>query len=252
MKRLMAFFLFCVLCCQIHSFAMESRGVARLPYNDTHSVLNFVRHYLPTNPVIVEAGGCDGNDSQLLAKFWPRGHVYTFEAVPELFEKIKAHSLRIKNIHPYLKALSDRDGQATFYLSVDNSAPDRISVSSSLLPPREHLTGAPFVTFPYAIEVEAVSLDSWAKEEGVAHVDFLWLDMQGYELNTIMASELAKDARAIWMEVEFIEAYAGQYQFNDVLAWMEANGFYLAATNFNLDAPENWFADALFVKKTAK
>ena len=236
MKRLMAFFLFCALCGQIPSFAVESHKVARLPYNDTNSVLNFVRHYLPANPVIVEAGGCDGNDSKHMAKFWPKGHVYTFEAVPELFEKIKVRAQHNKNIHPYLKALSDKDGHATFYLSVDNSAPDRISVSSSLLPPKEHLTGAPFVTFPYAIEVETVSLDSWAKQEGVNHVDFLWLDMQGYELNMVMASELAKNARAIWTEVEFIEAYAGQYQFNDVLAWMEANGFYLAATNFNLNA----------------
>ncbi|MBS0605190.1 MAG: FkbM family methyltransferase [Verrucomicrobia bacterium] len=89
----------------------------------------------------------------------------------------------------------------------------------------------------------------WANDEGVDHVDFLWLDMQGFELDMIKASELAKNARAIWMEVEFVEAYAGQYLFYDVLSWMEANGFQLAATNFNLDRPNAWSADALFVKE---
>jgi len=61
-------------------------------------------------------------------------------------------------------------------------------------------------------------------------------------------SEIAKKARAIWLEMEFIEAYQGQYVFADIRQWMEANGFALTATNFDLKNPP-WFADALFIKR---
>lgn len=230
-------------------FSQVSAKVAQLPFGATDSVFNFVKDYLPPDPIIVEAGGFDGGDSLKMAFFWPYGQIYTFEPVPELFQEIKAISENCPNIHPYQIALSDSIGQATFYLSVFASDPSHVSASSSLLPPKKHLRHAPHIKFPSTLEVPTITLDAWAKDEGIDHVDFLWLDMQGYELNMIKASDLAKNARAIWMEVEFVEAYAGQYLFKDVLSWMEANDFQLAATNFNLKNPKSWCGDALFVKK---
>lgn len=226
-----------------------SQEVARLEWGNNQQVLEFVRPYLPEDPIIVEAGAYDGRESVHIAKCWPKGKVYSFEPVPELFEKVKANIQSQPNVKCFKKALSNKDGAATIYLSVEQSDPSHVSCSSSLLAPKEHLTYANYVKFPGTTTVETTSLDSWANQEKIDHVDFLWLDMQGTELDMLKASALAKNAKAIWIEIEFVEAYAGQPLYKDIKAWMNDNGFKLVASNVDVNTPSMWFGDALFVKE---
>jgi len=196
-------------------------------------LLDLIKPYLPENPVIVEAGAFDGGDSVLLAKFWPKGHVYSFEPVPELYNLSLKNISRCGNIKLYQKALSDVTGRSIFYVSSQDTSGTWPSASSSLLPPKEHLIYHPQTKFPRTIEVETISLDDWASNEGVSKVDFFWLDMQGYELNTLQVSELALKASVIFTEVLFVEAYAGQYLYADTVKWMNEHGFKLLAVDFD-------------------
>jgi len=240
------------------SYAIFSRCLSNVPLkkfqpNNSEQVLNYVKLFLPEKPIIIEAGAYDGQDSLYISKIFPNALLYAFEPVPELY--LKLYSTVEGNPHitavPY--ALSDKTGNATFYLSVINDVPESVSSSSSLLPPNFPLEKyAPHVSFPSRIEVKAITIDDWARNANVDHIDFLWLDMQGYELNTLMASDLAKNALVIWTEVEFIEAYKDQYLFKDVLKWMHENNFELVGSNvdvFNLPSNSCW-GDALFIKKT--
>ena len=43
--------------------------------------------------------------------------------------------------------------------------------------------------FGDAIEVLTTSLDDWAAQHGVDRVDFLWLDLQGTELDALRGGE---------------------------------------------------------------
>lgn len=205
-------------------------------------VLNCVKAFLPENPVIVEAGAFDGNDSVKLSQFWPKGQIHSFEPIPQLFDRLVQKTFQYSNVKCYAEALSDQCGSATFYVSTYF---DQWGASSSLLPPKDHLYLAPDVKFPKKIEVKTLTLDEWASLYGVESVDFLWLDMQGFELNMLKASELAKTAKAIYTEVELLEAYEGQYLYEDLTAWMEANGFQLIGTDFN---NSDWYGNALFIK----
>jgi len=73
----------------------------------------------------------------------------------------------------------------------------------------------------------------------------MWLDMQGYELNALKAcSAILKTVKVILTEVEFVEAYEGQYLFVEVKQWLEQQGFTMIART----AYPHWFADALFVR----
>lgn len=226
-------------------------ALTRFPVGNTTEVLNFVKPYLPENPVIVEAGAFDGRDSVTLVEFFPKGTLYTFEPVPELYKKVLDKVQGNPRIHTYPLALSDKTAKATFHLSVNNSDPGCVSASSSLLAPKEHLDKAPYVQFPNAIEVDTITIDEWATNTGVPHIDFFWLDMQGYELNTLKASQVAKNSLVIWTEIEFCEAYKGQYLFKDILAWMTENDFELVGANVDVfnPSPDRWYGDALFVKK---
>ncbi len=223
----------------------------------TKNILAFASRYLPTNPVIIEAGGHIGSDSVTIAQFWPSGQLYSFEPVPELFQQLCLRTSGFSNTKCYQQALSDRTGMATFYLAEYAGNKNHKCGSSSLLPPKEHLDYDPGVSFPSIINIEITTLDDWAREAGIDKVDFMWLDMQGYELNMIKVSEIAKHADVIYMEVEFVEAYAGQYLWKDVKSWMQSNNFLLVAIDFNeklipqyLKTKKRYFGNAMFVNKS--
>ncbi len=217
----------------------------------TQKVLQFIKPFLPDNPVIIEAGSYNGEDTLQLAQFWPEGKVFAFEPVPELMEQTKRKTCFYPNISCFQKALSDRNGIATFYLSEWGG---KVAGSSSLLPPKEHLNCDPSVSFPGVLKIETTTLDEWAKHQNVENIDFLWLDMQGYELNMLKESKLALNASVIYTEVEFLEAYEGQYLYEDITSWMHSNGFQLIATDFDetqIDQEmqnRRYWGNALFIK----
>ena len=72
----------------------------------------------------------------------------------------------------------------------------------------------------------------------IDHIDFMWLDMQGFELNALKNSQIAFNTTLIYCEVEFIEFYEGQYLYHDVKEWLEANGFEIIAVDFDAAAAE--------------
>ncbi len=214
-------------------------------FNTPRAALDLIKPYLSENPIILEAGAYDGQDTIYMANFWPKSTVYAFEPVPEIHNWLIGRAGFYKNITTYKLALSDKNGEAMFYVSEFNSHPGTPSASSSLLEPKDHLIQAPHVLFPKKIQVNTVTIDSWAEQNNVDKIDFLWLDMQGYELNALIASpKILKTVKAILTEVEFTEAYSGQYLFADVKSWLENQGFTMIA----LHEECSWFGDALFVR----
>jgi hypothetical protein len=72
------------------------------------------------------------------------------------------------------------------------------------------------------------TLDDWAREEGVAAVDFMKLDTQGSELDIFRGGEqMLKSVRMLEVEVEFNELYLGQPLFGDIDRHLRERGFVL-------------------------
>lgn len=216
-------------------------------FRNTTELLNIIAQYMPAHPIILEAGGYEGQDTYLLACKFQDAKIYTFEPIPALYRILYQRKLQIpQRIFAYQLALGDFVGEAEMYVSEDSARPHLPSQSSSLLPPKEHIVVNHDVTFNKKIKVPVTTIDAWAKSAGVDHIDFMWLDMQGYELNTLKASpRILKTVKMILTEVEFIEAYEGQYQYQVVKTWLEEQGFTMVAQNFNAI---DWFGDALFVR----
>ena len=208
-------------------------------------ILNMTKFHLPNNPIIIDAGAFDGKESIELAKFWPHGKIHSFEPIPQVYQTLLTATQEQKNIKTYPIALSDKSGKAQMHVSEWPDKPGVCSASSSLLAPKDHLKYS-HIPFPKTITVPIITLDEWAEKNGVDHVDFLWLDMQGYELNMMKASpKILKTVKAIVTEIEFVEAYTGQYLYWDIKKWLEQEGFEMIAINTS----PLWFGDALFVRK---
>ncbi|MCY2974576.1 MAG: FkbM family methyltransferase [Planctomycetota bacterium] len=197
--------------------------------------------YLPKNPVIIDAGAHDGNDSMLMARIWPQGTIHAFEPVPATFAKLYRATQHYTNIRTYHLALGNLTGKATMHVSSGNDAD-----SSSLFSPTGSLASHPVLRFESSVEVDVMTLDDWSEKFNVRHVDFLWLDMQGGELSAMQSGrKLLTCVRAVICEVAYIREYDGAPLHNEIKSWMNQAGFYVKREWKN--GPES--GDVFFVRR---
>lgn len=203
-----------------------------------------IAQYIPGNPVIVEAGAHIGLDTEELAKYYPDGKIYAFEPVPDLFLQLSERTRPYKNIHCFPLALSNQVGEAVMYISSGVS-----DGSSSLLPPKDHLTDHPDVMFEKQIHVECTTLDEWVKLNNIENVDLLWLDMQGHELNALKAgSAVLEKVQAVYTEVNLKEVYDGAPLYSELREWLEGQNFMVKVE----EIPWEDGGNVLFVRKPSK
>lgn len=201
-----------------------------------------LKKILPANPTIIDCGAHIGADSIELARIFPDSKVYAFEPVPEVYHSLQHNVRKYKNIFTYQLALSNRNGTSKMYISSGDS-----DASSSLNKPVDHLADHPGVEFNNELEVKTRSLDQWAKENNIQSIDFLWLDMQGHELEMLKASVIILPrVKVIHTEVSVRESYAGVTTYQAYKEWLIAAGFVL----YKEAVPANYdMGNALFVRK---
>jgi 2-O-methyltransferase len=199
-----------------------------------------LKAYVKKNPIIIDCGAHDGKDSIELLECLG-GKVHAFEAIPDIYEKLKKNTGSINNIFCYPIALSNADGNIKFYVSSGESVG-----SSSVLPPKEHLIDHPNTKFEETIMVNATTLDTWALTNKIEKIDFLWLDMQGAEKMMLEASPIMlKTIDVIYTEVSVKESYSGVTLYNDFKRWMYEHDFRAEIESI----PNGWdCGDVLFVR----
>ncbi len=241
-------------------FSMLSPHLTILPFNNSEAALHFIKRYLPENPVILEAGAFDGTNTLEMSFLWPDGHIYAFEPVQTIYDLFLKKTYIRTNISSFPLALSNKNGTADFFLSEMVQRPGVFSGSGSLLQPKEHLKIDLNVMFNKKIKVKTITLKKWCEDNHISKIDFMWLDMQGYELPMLKeSSDILKTARVIYTEANFIEGYKNQYIYNDYVTWFEKNGFSLVARDTKEDyCVEDkalkkynifglWFCNAIFI-----
>jgi len=182
---------------------------------------------LPAKPVIIEAGAHDGTNSRDLASI-PGSTVYCFEPLPGAFKRLIEATESATNVSCYPIALGQFDGEIEMFVSSGKN-----DASSSILKPKEIRVVNPDIHFHEKIPVKVFTIDSWAQEHGVAKVDFLWLDMQGYELAAMQAApRILETVSVIYTEVNLLEVYEGVPLYNDVWKWLTSAGFQVDRIDF--------------------
>lgn len=242
---MLAAFLFLGLFSYTSTFAFTRYQALEVPIG--YISKEFIATFLPSNPIIVEAGAYDGNDTLLMAKLWPDSQIHAFEPIPDiylrLYNNVKKNKKRSQiTCHPY--ALGNSTGKAKMFVSYVSAEQ---FASSSLLAPKEHLKAYPYVSFPKTLEVQVFTLDEWARQNNISHVDFLWLDMQGSELDMLKAStEILPTVRVIYTEVSHKEMYKGIALYEQVKEWLETRGFVAILRDSDNPAQMN---NVLFVRE---
>jgi FkbM family methyltransferase len=178
---------------------------------------------LDRNCIIIEAGMYDGKNTDFFCRYFCDGMVYGFEPVPEPFAEANNRLSKYENVVLYEKALAENTGFRNMFYS------DRFgehSGSSSILPPKDHLSFHPEITFKEFIQIETITLDDWANQNSITKIDLMWLDTQGSEPIILGASkDTLSKTRYLYTEVSLIETYSGVIMYPEFKAFLEDNNF---------------------------
>ena len=227
-----------------------------LPWIDTKdtALINYVIPLLPSNPIILEAGACSGDDTQSFKKIWPKCTIHAFEPHPVHYKELLRRRIdKMPRVHLYNFALSDTEGMQTFYMS------EKVPGASSLLEdnlknieipdPILQSTDTKREDIGYQDNPSAVrcrKLSSWAKEKRVKKIDFFWIDVEGSELQLLgNAGPVLDTVKVILIEVNFKEFRKGGALFDDVYAFLSDKRFHLQHINGN----PSWQGNGIFVRK---
>jgi len=203
--------------------------------------------------IILDIGGCEGEDSIRYSRIFPLSKIYVFEPLP-YNQKLITENLskyQVANVELIPCAVSDIEGVSQFYVSSghpENMQNDEHwnygNKSSSLLSPDEK-NMIDWLDFKEKINVETVTIKKFMEKTNTTIVDFIHMDVQGAELKVL---EGAKDnlskVKAIWLEVSDIKLYENQPLRIEVENFMKDNGFYLYKTVL-----EGNFGDQLYINK---
>lgn len=121
--------------------------------------------------------------------------------------------------------LGDTIGSAKLYLTKEPAC------SSLFQPNKQLIDSCPALECAREvgqIDIELTTLDSWAKQAQLSHIDYLKIDTQGAELLVLKGAEkILSTVRVIEVEVEFNPIYNEQPLFSDVDIYLRKQGFVL-------------------------
>jgi FkbM family methyltransferase len=154
--------------------------------------------YVPADAVIVDVGAHAGQFSKLFARMAPTGHVYAFE--PSAYARsIMTPALKfnlIRNVTLTAAGLSDADGRLTLHTPLKHSSALGYGVA--------HLgpNGADGPTFEQMVDL--ITLDSFSSRTGLARLDLIKADVEGWEFRALMGGRqtLARFRPALYLEVD--------------------------------------------------
>jgi FkbM family methyltransferase len=180
--------------------------------------LEFVKQYLPYNPIVVSAGGNSTEKMLQLFVTWPQGCFHIFEAHTNQLDDLTQKTARLPSIFIYPIALSDMNGFRPFYACTDNS------IASSLLKP-----GPSSLSFKPPKSIEVITLDNWAAENFIPRIDFLWISASGHEIDIFQASpHIISTIKVIIVDVHIHNYYEHGKSYHEIKDWLENNNFSLA------------------------
>jgi FkbM family methyltransferase len=220
-------------------------------------------HGIEPEFIVLDAGALPVKGSKqdpfyLLPDVFPSARIAAIEVDPVLCAELNRQASRGVRYFPV--ALGRRAEKRTLY---ETAHP----MCSSLFEPDERWSAAfnnlDVMRLKIAREVDTISLDEFARSQGIPRFDLLKLDIQGAELDVLRGADaLLENTLAIATEVGFVALYKGQPLFADVDAFLRERGFVLhkllslggrGARPFVMNkdpnqAVQHMWADALYVR----
>lgn len=197
--------------------------------------------------IIVECGSRDCLDAIEMLKVYNPDIIYSFECNPESVEACKQNIANYPKIKLVDKAVSDKDGEITFYATdMEKSLDKNIGASSALI----HKGGQKdFIQ--KEITVPSITLDTFFNENNLKEIDLLCLDLQGYEQVALIGFlKNIHKVKYIISEVSFQDYYYGNVLFDEYVKFLQDLNFVMITVDpIEHLLQRHAFGDALFINR---
>ncbi len=219
LKRIRIFFWLSL----VHPFSAMKALCGKHPSDiDFEYIANFVE---VNNPVIVEAGAFNGDDTYRFLQRWPTSRIVALEPIPALYEKLKARFCGFSNIVLLQSALV---GSREQHVQIWTNQNGNDHSASSILQPDGVRDVYPDLDFEKVIEVDAQSLDALIESQKLETIEILWLDLQGAGLDVMRGSVKSLNiVNLTHLEVNRRAFYKSGATFPEVDSFLETAGFEL-------------------------
>lgn len=156
-----------------------------------------------------------------LIDLFPGSQIIGFEPDAEECDKMNAKAPVGVRYYPH--ALSERTGRRLFYIT---EAPE----CCSFYEPNESLNklfnNLETSNLREKVEIDTLSMDQFARDNGISNVDFIKIDVQGAELDVFRGGvQVLESVLFIICEVEFMQHYIQQPLFGDVSGFLSEHQF---------------------------
>lgn len=204
---------------------------------------------LPRPRGVLQVGASYGQEMQWFVENGIQAGVF-IEPLPEPFAALSKTCMQLPNFVAVNALCAEETGQRVSFHVASNGG-----MSSSMLKPKNHLQEFDFVRFDQTVELVSNRLDhviSFLHQHGhgatCQALDLLYMDTQGAELKVLRGAGRVLDGiNVVLTEVTRNQMYDGAPALNELMAFLEPQGFTLNNINFD----RHHHGDALFVRNRA-
>lgn len=198
-------------------------------------------------PTLFDVGANQGDYSAELRSAFAEAELYAFEPNPHTF-KVLQSKLSSPRDHTYCIGLGTSVHTQLMYTYADALDSQHASLFSAVFSDLHHAKSV------ISMRIQMTALDEFCLENSIAHIDFLKIDTEGYELEVLRGAKKMLDERQIdIIQFEFNETHVASRVFlRDFYAILHAYNIYRLDTNrliplFDYDARNEIFQFQNFV-----
>ncbi|HEU5070295.1 MAG TPA: FkbM family methyltransferase [Verrucomicrobiae bacterium] len=200
--------------------------------------------------VIFDVGANTGQTCVRLAAAFPGAKVFSFEPFPGSFATLEAECRRLPGVEPVNVALGEQAGELEMFANANsetNSILPATSAAEAWLP-------SSMIGRVGSVKIAVQTADAFCDERGLARIDLMKIDTQGYELHVLRGAQrmlAQRKVSVINLEVQFVDFYEGQPAFTQLFEHLAAIGMTFVGLYSAAYSSQNrlLWADALFASE---
>jgi FkbM family methyltransferase len=195
---------------------------------------------------VLDIGANIGQFAVTINSLLPKAQVYSFEPLPDCFEKLQTRMRGVRNFMAFNLALGEDIGDLMFERN-------NFSPSSSFLSISEvHKEAFPHTRDYSQVKVKIERLDHIVENLVITYPLMVKIDVQGYEDRVLRGgAQTIRRSKIIILETSFMTLYKGQPLFDDIYQTLVNWGYTYAGALDQLYSPHDGRVlqeDSVFVK----
>ena len=200
-------------------------------------IIKLINDKLKNSLIIIDVGAHHGETIDIFLKNFKIDHIYSFEASPINYEKLKKKISNIKSNKVEIFNLALGEIKSTKYLNQtlesSSSTINRLNHNSKYLTKKLKILNIKNINeYTKETPIKIITLDEFIDKKQLNNIDLLKIDTEGYEFNILRGlSKHFHKVRLIYFEHHYDDMILKEYKFKDINNLLLSFGFEMISKN---------------------